>query len=197
MNPRQEVDVLQDILNFIKEKPRRNRSIVISANLNDVMWRKYRIRMMELDLIREVKVEIGKKGFEVTPKGDELLNLIGVFKSVWHSFPPESGWVRKPFKPWQEMVLKHIWEKGKEGFTNKEAWIRTHEVDRISRTSVSMFLVRMVEIGILDNKPRTGSGGRYGFFTLNVPKLDFDSFSEDVYTMMLKFSGKASKGMYD
>jgi len=46
---------------------------------------------MELDLIREVEVETGKKVFEITPKGDDLLNLIGVFKSVWHSFPPKPG----------------------------------------------------------------------------------------------------------
>ena len=196
MKPRQEVDVLQDVLGFIKEKPRSSRGIVISTHLNDIMWRKYRIRMIELNLIHEVEVETGNKFFEVTPKGDDLLNLISVFKSVWHSFPPKSGWDKKSFKPWQEMVLKHIWEKGEEGFTCKEAWIRTQEVDRISRTQVSVFLNRIVELGTLNNNQRTGLGGRYGFFTLNVPKLDYDSFSKDVYTRMLKFSGKPSKDMY-
>jgi len=194
MKPRQEVDVLQNILGFIQEKPRKSRGIVISTHLNDVMWRKYRIRMMELDLIREVEVEIGNKVFEVTPKGDDLLTLIGVFKSVWHSFPPKSGWDKKSFKPWQEAVMKYVWDKGEEGFTTKDAWKCALEVDRISRTQVSTFLRRMVERGILNNNPRTGPGGRYGFFTLNVPKLDYDSFSEDVFTRM---SGKSSKGMYD
>lgn len=55
----------------------------------------------------------------------------------------------------------------------------------------------MVELEILNNNPRTGLGGRYGFFTLNAPKLDYDSFSEDVYTRILKFSGKSSKDRYD
>ena len=76
MKPRQEVDVLQNILGFIKEKPRRSRAVVISTHLNDDMWRKYRIRMIDLDLIREVEVETGNKVFEVTPKGDDLLDLI-------------------------------------------------------------------------------------------------------------------------
>ena len=190
MKPRQEVEVLQNILGFIKEKPRKSRAIVISTYINDIMWRKYRIRMIELDLIREVEVETGNKVFEITPKGDDLLTLIGVFKSIWHSFPPKPGWDKKSFKPWQEMVLKHILDKGEEGFTTKDAWIRTQEVDRISRTQVSTFLNRMVELGILNNNPRAGRGGRYGFFTLNVPKLDYDSFSEDVLARMLKFSGK-------
>jgi len=53
---------------------------------------------MELDLIREVEVETGKKVFEITPKGDDLLNLIGVFKSVWHSFPPKLGESNKAIK---------------------------------------------------------------------------------------------------
>ncbi|GAH70920.1 unnamed protein product, partial [marine sediment metagenome] len=75
--------------------------------------------------------------------------------------------------------------------------IRAQEVDRISRQQVSVFLRRMVELGILNNNPRTGPGTRYGFFTLNVTKLDYDSFSEDVFTMMLRFSGKLSKGMYE
>ena len=194
MKPRQEVDVLQDILGLIKEKPRRSRGVMVSTYINDVMWRKYRVRMMELDLIRKVEVEVGKKVFEVTPKGDDLLGLIGGFKSVWHSFPPKSGWDKKTFRPWQEAVMKYVWEKGEEGFTTKEAWIRTQEVDRISRTQVSVFLRRMVERGVLNNNPRTGLGTRYGFFTLNVPKLDYGSFSEDVFTRM---SGKSIKGMYD
>uniref|UniRef100_A0A6M3MEU5 Putative DNA binding, helix-turn-helix domain containing protein n=1 Tax=viral metagenome TaxID=1070528 RepID=A0A6M3MEU5_9ZZZZ len=98
MKPRQEVDLLQDVLKLIKEKPRRKRSIVISTYLTYGMWRKYWIRMMELDLIREVEVETGKKVFEITPKGDDLLNLIGVFKSVWHSFPPKLGESNKAIK---------------------------------------------------------------------------------------------------
>ena len=99
MKPRQEVDVLQDVFKLIKEKPRRKRGVVISTYLTYGMWRKYWIRMMELDLIREVEVETGKKVFEITPKGDDLLNLIGVFKSVWHSFPPKPGENKKSFKP--------------------------------------------------------------------------------------------------
>ncbi len=197
MKPRQEIDVLQDVLRFIKEKPRRNRGVVISTYLNDEMWRKYRARMVELDLIREVEGEIGKKVFEVTPKGDELLKLIGVFKSIWHSFPPKSGWSKKPFKPWQEAVVKYVWDKGEEGFTVKDAWKFASEVDKISRPQVTLFLDRMVELEILNNNPMVGHGGRYHFFTLRVLKDDFESFLEYVRPRTLKFSGKARKDTYD
>jgi len=193
MKPRQEVDVLQDVLRFIKEKPRRNRGVVVSTYLNDEMWRKYRKRMMELGLIREVEDEKGKKVLDITPKGDDLLNLIGVFKSAWHSFPPKSGWEKEPYKPWQEAVMRYVWDKGKEGFTAKGAWECTLEVDKISRPQVLKFLDRMVELGILNNNPRSGLGGRSGFFTLSVLKVDFASFMIYVRPRMLRFSGKSIK----
>jgi len=193
MKPRQEVDILQNVLGILKDRPRRNREIVMFTYLNDYVWRKYRVRMLELGLIDEVEVDPGRVVFDIAPRGEELLNLIGVYRSIWHSFPPEPDLCKKQFKPWQEAVLKNIYEKGIEEFTVKEAWICTQNVDRISRTQVSTYLNRMVEKGILDNNPRPGPGGVHGFFTLKTPKHDFESFLEYIYPRMIKFSGKTIK----
>jgi len=191
MKPRQEIDILQDTLVILKERPKRNREIVVSTYLNDLVWRKYRTRMLELGLIDEVKVEPGRVVYDITPRGEELLNLIDVYRSIWQSFPPKP--VKKQFKPWLEAVLKHIYEKGETGFTVKEAWICTQNVDRISRTQVSTFLHRMAEKGILENNPRPGPGGIHGFFTLKTPKHNLESFLEDVYPSMINYSGKTMK----
>jgi len=193
MKPRQEIEILQDILGILKDRPRRNREIVIFTYLNDYVWRKYRVRMLELGLIDEVEVEPGRMVFGILPRGEKMLKIIEAYRSIWHSFPPDPDLCKKQFKPWQETVLRNIYENGETGFTVKDAWICTQNVDRISRTQVSTFLHRMAEKGILDNNPRPGPGGIHGFFTLKTPKHCLESFLEDVYPMMMKFSEKTMK----
>lgn len=194
MKPRQEIEILQDIFGLLKDRPRRNREIVIFTFLNDDMWRKYRTRMLELDLIYEVEAEPGNVVFDIAPRGEELLNLISIYRSIWHSFPSKLG-PKKQFKPWQEAVLRNVYEKGEEGFIVKEAWICTQSVDRISLTQVSTYLNRMVEKGILENNPRRDQGGMRGFFTLKTSEHDLESFLEYVYPKMINFSGKMVKDM--
>jgi len=100
MKPRQEIDILQNVLGILKDRPRRNREIVMFTYLNDYVWRKYRVRMLELGLIDEVEVDPGRVVFDIAPRGEELLNLIGVYRSMWHSFPPEPDLCKKQFRLW-------------------------------------------------------------------------------------------------
>jgi len=181
MKPRQEIDILQNILSLLKDHPRRNRELVVSTYLNDRVWRKYQTRLLELGLIDEVEVEQGRVVYEITPRGEELLNHIDVYRSMWHSFPPKQSPYKKQFSPWQKAILRKAYETGETGFTVKEAWIYTQNVYRISRTPVSTFLHRMVEKGILDNNPKRGRGGMHGFFTLKTSEHDLESFLENIY----------------
>lgn len=192
MKPRQEIDILQDILGILKDRPRRNREIVVSTYLNDYMWRTYRTSMLEFGLLDTVEVEPGRVVYGITPRGEDLLNLIGVYRSMWQSFPPKPKprLHKKQFKPWQEAVLRNVYEKGETGFTVTEAWICTQNVDAISRTRVSTFIHKMIEKGILDNNPRHGRGGMRGFFTLKNPRHDFESFLKDVYPTMINYYGR-------
>jgi len=190
MKPRQEIDILQNSLGLLKDRPRRSREIVMFTYRNDYIWRKYRTRMLELGLINEVEAELGRVVYDITPRGEELLKIIDVFKSIWHSFPPKPSPYKKQFKPWQKAVLRNVYENGGDVITVKDAWVCTQNVDRISRTQVSTFLNRMVEKGILDCNPRRGQGGMHGFFTLKTPKHCLESFLEDVYPIMINFSGK-------
>ena len=192
MKPRQEIDILQDILGRLKDRPSRNRELVISTYINDYVWRTYRTRMLELGLIDEVEVEPGRVVYGITPNGEKLQDLIGVYRSLWPSFPPKPKprLNKKQFKPWQKAVLRKVYEKGETGFTVTEAWICTQNVDTISRTRVSTFIHKMIEKGILDNNLRHGRGGMHGFFTLKTPRHDFESFLEDVYPSMINYYGK-------
>jgi len=180
MKPRQEIEILQNILSLFKDHPRSNRELVVSTYLNDSIWRKYQTRLLELDLIDEFEIASGRVVYDITPRGKELLNHIDVYRSIWYSFPPKQSPYKKQFSTWQKVVLRKAYETGETGFTTKEAWIYTKNVYRITRTPVSTFLHRLVEKGILDNNPKRGRGGLRSFFTLKTSEHDLESFLEDI-----------------
>ena len=82
------------------------------------------------------------------------------------------------FKPYQVMLLEHIWELNE----NEKVGVnssRAHEYllttsEKKSRASVIFFLNDLVDEGILDYEERTGKGGHHRVY---YPKMNRDEYA--------------------
>lgn len=81
MRCRSEIDVFHDILCSLEEGRKRKWAIVANTNMNAEMLGRYRIRMLNLGLIRE-ELSTGNSVFEITPKGRKILYVIREYRSL-------------------------------------------------------------------------------------------------------------------
>ncbi|GAG85819.1 unnamed protein product [marine sediment metagenome] len=82
---RQEIEVLYDVLSSLEDSIIGLWDMVTTKNLNSAMWRKYRLKMLKLDLIIEDGVKGSRVAFEISPRGREFLEIIRAYRSIWSS----------------------------------------------------------------------------------------------------------------
>lgn len=95
------------------------------------------------------------------------------------------------FKPYQVMLLEHIWELNEDGKDSVGSG-RAHEYiqttsDKKSRASVIFFLNDMVDEGVLDFDDETGKGGHHRMY---YPKMSRGEFAEYVVKQVAEALGR-------
>ena len=76
-------------------------------------------------------------------------------------------------KPWEAAALEYVWSREGEIVSTREVWEHVSQLHKISRTSISQFLMRMTFTGVLMNSSRAGRSKVEGRFT---PRLDEAAF---------------------
>jgi predicted transcriptional regulator len=83
--------------------------------------------------------------------------------SLSFKFDHSKPGLRKVFKEYQELALRHVWEVGEEGVGSRKiletVTERLTEKKKISRASIIMFLEKLRTQGVLGCKDATGKGG--------------------------------------
>lgn len=87
--PRQEIEILHDILSSLEEARVGSWGVVIHNNMNSAMWERYSAMMLGAGLIREEGLAPRRAGYEITPRGSELLSIIRAYRSIWR--PPDGS----------------------------------------------------------------------------------------------------------
>ncbi len=94
------------------------------------------------------------------------------------NFDTEKEGLQTLFKPYQALLIEHIWElntKGRVGINSGQAHRFLQDTpEKMSRATVILFLNEMVDEGILEYEERSGKGGYHRVY---YPKMDREGFS--------------------
>ena len=96
-------------------------------------------------------------------------------------FDTSKKWLQTLFKPYEEALLKHIWESNIEetGITSGQAhqFLQQTGNNKLtkSRASVIIFLNQMVEEGLLSYEEKSGKGGHHKIY---YPKMNKEQFAQ-------------------
>ena len=94
------------------------------------------------------------------------------------------------FKPYQVLLLEHIWDlngNGRTGINSGQAYKYLQDTpEKKSRASVIFFLNDLVDEGILDYEERTGKGGYHRVYYPNMNREEFATHITDLITKKLE-----------
>ena len=102
-------------------------------------------------------------------------------------FDTEKDGLQTLFKPYQALLIEHIWElnrKGRVGINSGQAHrFLQGTPEKMSRATVILFLNEMVDEGILEYEEKSGKGGYHRVY---YPKMDREEFSVYVTELIKK-----------
>ncbi len=84
--------------------------------------------------------------------------------------------------PWKAEALRYVWSNEGNIVTITDLYGHLYTLHNISRASITQFMKKMIEAGIIENTPQTGKGGIHGRFS---SKLDEETFKEEVTRTVL------------
>ena len=93
-------------------------------------------------------------------------------------FDTEKDGLQTLFKPYQVLLIEHIWDlnkAGRVGINSGQAHRFLQDTpEKMSRATVILFLNDMVDEGVLEYEERSGKGGYHRVY---YPKMDREGFA--------------------
>ena len=102
-------------------------------------------------------------------------------------FDPSKPGLRKTLREWEELALRSMWDLREDGAKSKTVWERVNEElnegKSISRASISLFLEKLEEQGVLGSRDTTGKGGHHKIY---YPLMDEDGYLKYLLKTMVE-----------
>jgi len=102
-------------------------------------------------------------------------------------FDPSKLGLRKTLREWEELALRSMWDLREDGAKSKTVWERVNEDlnegKSISRASISLFLEKLEEQGVLGSRDTTGKGGHHKIY---YPLMDEEGYLKYLLKTMVE-----------
>jgi predicted transcriptional regulator len=102
-------------------------------------------------------------------------------------FDPSKPGLRKTLREWEELALRSMWDLREDGAKSKTVWERVNEElnegKSISRASISLFLEKLEEQGVLGSRDTTGKGGHHKIY---YPLMDEEGYLKYLLKTMVE-----------
>ena len=102
-------------------------------------------------------------------------------------FDPSKPGLRKTLREWEELALRSMWDLREDGAKSKTVWERVNEGlgegKSISRASISLFLEKLEEQGVLGSRDTTGKGGHHKIY---YPLMDEEGYLKYLLKTMVE-----------